>query len=273
MAEKGKSEIKKTNKALSELKVVYVDADKINPNKYNPNRQSEHEFELLLKSMREDGFTQPVIVQKANNEIVDGEHRWRAAQALGMTKIPVVFVDMSKEQMRIATLRHNRARGSEDVELAANVLKDLQELGALDWAQDSLQLDDEEINKLIDDIPAPEALMGEEFEQAWEPDVVSDNTSKQIRRAPGGNVESEVITEDKVLSMTKGTADTLNQREARINAAKTSADRVKIKQEKTTQTLSLMFADEEYKIVKKALGNYPAETVLKWCKQHLGITE
>lgn len=167
---KGKAEVEKKANALRELKISYVKPEDIKPNDYNPNRQDPRDFELLLKSMTEDGFTQPIIVQKSTKQIVDGEHRWKAAQELGFKEIPVVFVDMTPEQMKIATLRHNRARGEEDLELTANVLKDLQDLGAIEWAQDSLMLDDEEINKLIDEIPAPEGLMGEEFTEAWEPD-------------------------------------------------------------------------------------------------------
>ena len=38
----------------------------------------DHEFELLLSSIRSDGFTTPVIVLH-DGTIVDGFHRWKAA--------------------------------------------------------------------------------------------------------------------------------------------------------------------------------------------------
>ena len=88
-----KSNVAKQYKTLETLQIQYVSPTDVKPNSYNPNRQSDRDFELLLKSMKEDGFTQPVIVQKSTSEIVDGEHRWRASQALNMSKIPVVFVD------------------------------------------------------------------------------------------------------------------------------------------------------------------------------------
>ena len=166
---KGEAAVAKAANALETLVVEYVPVADLHPNDYNPNRQSDHDFELLLRSMTEDGFTQPIVVQREGNSIVDGEHRWRAAQKLGYESVPVVFVDMTPEQMRIATLRHNRARGSEDIDLASSVLRDLQQLGALDWAQDSLMLDDTELARLLEDVPAPEALAGEEFSAAWEP--------------------------------------------------------------------------------------------------------
>src|ERR1041384_4603434 len=100
----------------------------IRPNSYNPNQQSDYEFELLCRSINEDGFTQPIVCQRETREFVDGEHRWTAAIVHHYLKkngleistqncreardqrfeildpsleIPVVFVEMSIEQMRI----------------------------------------------------------------------------------------------------------------------------------------------------------------------------
>ena len=124
---KTRKAIEKTGESLERLHVEYQPIDSIQPNKYNPNRQDEHTMELLLRSIEDNGFTQPVIINM-DNVIVDGEHRWRAAQALGMAEIPIVKVDMSDEQMRIATISHNRARGSHDIELEVQVLRDLESL-------------------------------------------------------------------------------------------------------------------------------------------------
>jgi ParB-like chromosome segregation protein Spo0J len=142
---KGKAAVEKKFSNLETLHVEYVPVSAVQPNSYNPNRQSEHDFELLIRSMTDDGFTQPIIVQRATGQIVDGEHRWTGAivteglkrRGLDLTpsniarlredrlavmteisdhQIPVVYVDMTAEQMRVATLRHNRARGSADAD-------------------------------------------------------------------------------------------------------------------------------------------------------------
>ena len=176
-----KKEIVKNNVVLDNLDVIYVNVNDIKPNAYNPNRQSEHEFELLCRSIEEDGFTTPAVVRKQDMVIVDGEHRWRAAQSVGMLEIPVVLVEMTDEQMKIATLRHNRARGEEDVELAAAVLRDLAKMGALDEAQDSLMLDDVEMKKLLDEISDPELLANAEFEEQFE--VLKDASGNSIDRS------------------------------------------------------------------------------------------
>ena len=169
-ARKGRKAVAKKAKELKRLEIRYVPIESVKPNEYNPNRESPHEFELLLRSMEEDGFTTP-IVALPNGTIVDGEHRWRAAKALGYVEIPVTFVDMDDIQRRVATLRHNRARGSEDVALVAEILRDAESMGALGSVQESLMMTDVEIARLIDDVPAPEALAGEEFGQAWIPDA------------------------------------------------------------------------------------------------------
>lgn len=156
--------------ALAELRVEYVPVGKLKPNSYNPNRETKDEFEMLKASMREDGFTTPIICL-ADGTIVDGEHRWRAAQALGHSEVPVVRVNMTEAQRRIATMRHNRARGQDDISLAASLMQDLEKLGALDWAQDALRLSDEEMRRLVAmaDTVAEDLARGHEFSQAWEP--------------------------------------------------------------------------------------------------------
>ena len=129
---KGKRTVDKKNKSLETLNVEYVNVNDIHPNEWNPNRQSDHDFELLLKSMSEDGFTQPVVCIRTEDgrvKIVDGEHRWRAAHTLKFEEIPVVITPMTEEQAKIATLRHNRARGSEDIDLTAELLRDLEKMG------------------------------------------------------------------------------------------------------------------------------------------------
>ena len=53
---KGKAAVEKKNVKLEKLVIEYVSVDDIKPNSYNPNRQSAHDFDLLKKSMSEDGF-------------------------------------------------------------------------------------------------------------------------------------------------------------------------------------------------------------------------
>lgn len=251
---KTKAAIDKKNNILETLSVEYWKIGDIKPNSYNPNRQSEHDFELLCRSMKEDGFTQPIIVQKSTGIIVDGEHRWRAAAKLGFDEIPVAPVDMTDEQAKIATLRHNRARGSEDIELSAQVLRDLRQLGALDWAQDSLMLSDTELDRLLDDVPAPEALAGEEFSEAWAPgETVQD-----------GEIKGALGTRE--VSMTPEAIEQVREQERKIADAKTEEERVQAQKETDIFRIACVFTGEQAKTVKAVLGDKPAVKLLELCE-------
>lgn len=250
----------KDNIVLETLEVVYINPEELNPNKYNPNRQSEKEFELLCRSMEEDGFTQPIVVREKDNVIVDGEHRWRAAQSIGLKEIPVVFVNMGEAQMRIATLRHNRARGSENVELAADVLRDLVKLGVIDEAADSLMLDNSEIDKLVNEINEPEQIEIEGAEAASDPFKFIDSEGETIMK------ESH-----QVVSSTAAASDAMRLQRDSIEKAKQDEDaRVFQQEEQKLYKLTLAFIDDEADLMRKFLGHSPAENILNLCRAAKG---
>lgn len=246
----GKSKVEAKFKTLEALKIEYVAPDSIFPNAYNPNRQSEREFELLVLSMKEDGFTQPVVVQLKSREIVDGEHRWRAAQHLGLKEIPVVFVDMTPEQQRISTLRHNRARGSEDVELTIKILHDLRELGALEHAVDSLQISDRELNALMDDLPAPEVHAAEKFSDSWLP-APPDLTDLRINM--NNHIEASTQrAQDIVKKINNATKEAGSETEYQMLAQKSGR----------FETMLAQFTRDEIKETLDVLGKAPAKALL-----------
>ena len=248
--QRGQAAVERTGAALEHLVIEYITPDEISPNSYNPNRQNDHEFSLLCRSIQEDGFTQPVIVA-SDGVIVDGEHRWRAARHLGLEAIPIVRVPMDAAQARVATLRHNRARGTEDLELSVEVLRDLERLGALEWAADSLQIEDEELERLLADIPAPEALAGEEFSEAWEP-----------RRDVDSTLDTTIDRGD----VTPQAADLVRQREAAMREARTEEDRRAIARDRSIYRVALTFTAEEAELVKVALGLTPAVRLIEMCR-------
>lgn len=254
---KGTKQVAATGAKLAVLKIEYVPTDSVKPNPYNPNRQNEEEFGMLRSSMREDGFTTPILVQRATNEIVDGEHRWRAARAEGLEEVPVVFTDMSPEQMRVATLRHNRAVGAEDVELGAQVLRDLRELGALDWAQQALALDQEELDKLLNDTSASEGMAAAEYSEGWTPEK-NQNVS---------------ATSQGTVSHTEASAAQTVDFRTRLDAAQTPDERVAVEAERRQGTfrLSLIFSAADAALVRKMLMPKPAERLLALCLAHEAV--
>jgi ParB family chromosome partitioning protein len=74
--------------------LLYLDLDRIRPNRDQPRRQFDQAtLEELAASMKSDGVLQPVIVRPLGGgdyELIAGERRWRAAQIAGLLKIPAL---------------------------------------------------------------------------------------------------------------------------------------------------------------------------------------
>jgi ParB/RepB/Spo0J family partition protein len=99
------------------LRIQYVPTDMLAPNTYNPNLHDPDSFDMLIKSVGYFGFTQPIVVRQGSMEIIDGEHRWRVACVLDLDEVPVCIIPLTDDEMRIASIIHNRARGMEDGEM------------------------------------------------------------------------------------------------------------------------------------------------------------
>lgn len=116
--------IKKINKRR--LEIEYVNIEDLEPNSYNPNMHDIDSFNKLLKSIAVFGFTQPIVVHKDTMQIIDGEHRWRAASIIGYKEVPVCFLYLDGGDMRLATLIHNEATGEhsqDEIDRLAEALK------------------------------------------------------------------------------------------------------------------------------------------------------
>lgn len=168
---------------LQALNVEMVATETLKPNSYNPNRQDEHEFELLRHSIRKDGFTMPIVLNK-DGTIIDGEHRWQAALAEKLPFVPVVRLDLDETKMRLSTIRHNKARGSHDADLEAMVLKDLEKLMGKEFILDELQMDSAVLDSVLNFTTAADVLAGEEFNNSWTPVKNKDNFETDAEGKP-----------------------------------------------------------------------------------------
>lgn len=114
-----------------------VPIEKIKANDYNPNKVATKEMNLLYTSIKEDGYTMPIVCyyDKENDEyiVVDGFHRYRTMlehkdiyeREDGC--LPVSVIDKDINNRMASTIRHNRARGKHEVELQANLVSMLKE--------------------------------------------------------------------------------------------------------------------------------------------------
>lgn len=160
--------------------VIPIPIEKISPNTYNPNSVAPPEMKLLYDSIKEDGYTMPIVCYYVESEdnyvIVDGFHRYRVMlehkdiyeREGGM--LPVSVIDKPLDQRMVSTIRHNRARGSHNVDLMSNIIKELHEVGRSDaWIARHLGMDRDEILRLKQ-ITGLTALFKEiRFGNAWKP--------------------------------------------------------------------------------------------------------
>ena len=139
--------------------VIKVPIEKVQANDYNPNSVATKEMKLLYKSIKEDGYTMPIVCffdKKAEKYvIVDGFHRYSV-----MLKhndiyereggcLPVSVIDKDINQRRAATVRHNRARGKHGVELQAALVALMKSDMKEEEIIDALGMTLEEIQRLL----------------------------------------------------------------------------------------------------------------------------
>jgi hypothetical protein len=85
----------------NKLTVVEVAIGEINPSEYNPRAISKKAMAGLKRSIKQFGFTQPLVVNKRSGVLVGGHQRLQAAVELGFTHVPVTYVDLSEDEEKL----------------------------------------------------------------------------------------------------------------------------------------------------------------------------
>lgn len=156
-----------------------VPVEKIKANEYNPNAVAPPEMALLYDSIKQDGYTMPIVcfydAESGMYEIVDGFHRYRVIiehrdiydREQGM--LPVSVIDKPIDERMASTIRHNRARGSHDIDLMGNIIAELHKIGRSDaWIAKHLGMDPDEILRLKQITGLADLFKTREFSRAWE---------------------------------------------------------------------------------------------------------
>src|SRR5215207_11451654 len=136
-----------TTKTPPSITVVEVPIDQLRPDPANPRRISDAELESLTRSLRDFGFVQPVLARREDWTVIGGHQRLLAARRLGLTAVPVTFVDLSMEQARLLNIALNKISGSWDDELLARLLADLSATPDIDLTLSGF--DEAEIKELL----------------------------------------------------------------------------------------------------------------------------
>jgi ParB family chromosome partitioning protein len=110
---KGLSALLKDRETVRETDLREVDIDLLDRNRFQPRQLfSEARLEELARSISTHGFVQPIVVRPAGEryQIIAGERRWRAAQRLGLNRVPVAIKLISDENLLEISLIENIQR-------------------------------------------------------------------------------------------------------------------------------------------------------------------
>lgn len=200
---------------MRETQVIYMDTANLTPYENNP-RRNDGAVEAVAASIREFGFKVPIVVD-ANNVVVAGHTRLKAAKRLGLSTVPVIVADdLTPEQVKAFRLADNRVGelaewdlGKLDIELGEIPDIDMGsfgfELNAGDWFdRDAKDMDDHEegndeynefvdkfkTKKTTDDCYTPDNVY--DAVAAWVSQEYGVDRSDMVRPFyPGGDYRSE----------------------------------------------------------------------------------
>jgi DNA modification methylase len=116
----------------SQLAVVYRPTSALKPDRRNARTHPKRQVEQLVQSIREFGFTNPVLIDEAN-VLIAGHGRLRAAKDLGLAEVPTITLDgLSDAQKKALRLADNKIALNAGWDL--EILKlELDEIGTLDF--------------------------------------------------------------------------------------------------------------------------------------------
>lgn len=114
---------------MNKLNIEYVAVEQLIPYTNNP-RRNDKAVDVVVESIKEFGFKNPIIADK-NNTIIAGHTRLLAAKKLGIKEVPIIKVeDLTEQQIKAFRLADNKtAEFAEwDMELLAQELEGLDDI-------------------------------------------------------------------------------------------------------------------------------------------------
>ena len=121
-------------------KIIAVPVEKVVANNYNPNVVAPPEMKLLELSIWEDGYTMPCVCY-----YLPDKDQYEREKGL----LPVAVIEKDISNRMVSTIRHNRARGTHNVELMSHIVAELTKAGMSDqWILKNIGMDKDELLRL-----------------------------------------------------------------------------------------------------------------------------
>lgn len=135
---------------LAGQKYAVVSVDTLTEHPKNPRRG---DVEMIQESIGRNDFYGAVIVQKSTGRILAGNHRWKAAKANGMGKIPAILLDVDDATALRILLADNRT--SDEATYDDAILLELLQQANLASGLEGTGYDGADLAKLLADSQPP----------------------------------------------------------------------------------------------------------------------
>lgn len=142
------------------MQIIEKSITEITPYEKNP-RKNDEAVEYVANSIKEFGFKVPIVIDK-NGVIVAGHTRYKAAQELGLEKLPCVIADdLTEEQVKAFRLSDNKVGelAKWDFDLLNTELKNITDLNMEQFGFsdiDIIDFDESALENLFTDAPEKE---------------------------------------------------------------------------------------------------------------------
>lgn len=136
--------MKTAESAVPKTAAVFVAVEALTPWTKNP-RKNDPAVKAVADSIKRFGFGAPLLARQANGEIIAGHTRLKAAIKLGLTEVPVRYLDLTESEAHALALADNKVGelAEWDDAVLAEVLKGMAEAGdnieGLGWSSNDIQ--------------------------------------------------------------------------------------------------------------------------------------
>ena len=141
------------------MQVIEKLINEIKPYEKNP-RKNDEAVQYVANSIKEFGFKVPIVIDK-NGVIVAGHTRYKAAQKLGLEKLPCVIADdLTEEQVKAFRIADNKVGelAEWDFDLLDEELDGILDIDMSEFGFDiDFDLDEEEPTEIVEDEVPEEA--------------------------------------------------------------------------------------------------------------------
>lgn len=138
--------------AINHLRIEYIELSELIAYDRNARMHGEDQIAVIMKSIREFGFTNPVLID-ADGVLIAGHGRLEAASRLGLKEVPAIrLAGLNEKQIKALRISDNQIQlhsgASWNLDLLAAELAELEDL---DFDLDVLGFDDDFLNGLLDE--------------------------------------------------------------------------------------------------------------------------